>query len=186
MIAKRCPRCEKTLPVSQFNKATWYTKGGVKKVGLKCYCKRCQSMYQTNWRKENKKRIKEYNRVYKDKYRVYKQLFETDKEKECDTCGEIKDKTLFPKMGGKYLRHCKSCHSKYMKEYRRRVKGLPPPLVETDTHKQCGECDKFLSKTEFSKYSNHDKLKRKCKTCTTAYHSRYRFQKSLKKWNTKQ
>ena len=65
--------------------------------------------------------------------------------------------------------------------YRARAKGykLKDPLEETETHKQCGECRVLLPKTEFDKYSNHDKLSRKCRSCTKAYHSRYRFKKKL-------
>ena len=70
--------------------------------------------------------------------------------------------------------------------YRARAKGyiLKDPLIETKTHKQCGDCRLILPKTAFDKYSNHDKLSRKCRSCTKAYHSRYRFKKRL--CNTKQ
>ena len=72
--------------------------------------------------------------------------------------------------------------------YRAKAKGykLKDPLEETETHKQCGECRVLLPKTEFDKYSNHNKLKRKCRSCTKAYHSRYRFKQRQRLCTTKQ
>ena len=80
----------------------------------------------------------------------------------------------------------KDKNKEYLKQYykNRSRKGLDytktrPVLQETDSHKECGDCKELLPKSAFDKYSNHDKLKRNCRQCTKAYHSRYRFKQRL-------
>lgn len=59
MDSKRCPKCDKVLPLSNFNKSKWYTKDG-EKEGYKCYCRACMISYQREWRSKNPKAVKVY------------------------------------------------------------------------------------------------------------------------------
>ena len=164
MIAKRCGRCKKTLPISKFNPSK-HTKDG-----YNCYCRWCKAMYQTEWRRKNAEKVAKYREQEKELYQGYKPLYKTETHKECGTCGVVKPRKDFQMNGSYETRHCKVCYSKISSEYRRlkakrEGREMRLPMKETETHKECGCCGKMLPKSKFSKYTNLDKLNRRCKDC---------------------
>lgn len=114
---KTCARCKKTMPLSKFNKAK------SEKYGVKCYCKKCQALYQSEWRKKNQDKVKNYKEKDKkrDKGYVRKRpiLFKSDTHKECATCGAIHPRRMFQKVKDYERIHCISCYSKKRRLYHR-------------------------------------------------------------------
>ena len=55
---KRCPKCERVLPITEFSK------NKSKKDGLQRYCKQCQKAYNATYCQANKEAIKEYKAQY--------------------------------------------------------------------------------------------------------------------------
>ena len=68
---KRCPKCERVLPITEFNKSK------SRKDGLRSYCKECQKAMQAEYRQAHKDAIRkqkaEYYQAHKDKIAEYRQ-----------------------------------------------------------------------------------------------------------------
>ena len=60
---KVCLKCKQELPTSEF----WDSKDG--KNGLQSQCKKCKTKYVRKWRKENRERIAEQQKLYRMKNR---------------------------------------------------------------------------------------------------------------------
>lgn len=59
---KRCPKCERFLPITEFNKSK------SRKDGLQCYCKECQKAMQAEYRQANKDAIRKQKAEYYAEY----------------------------------------------------------------------------------------------------------------------
>ena len=60
---KRCPKCERFLPITEFNKSK------SRKDGLQCYCKECIRAKVAQYYQSNKDKIAEYRQANKDAIR---------------------------------------------------------------------------------------------------------------------
>lgn len=86
---KKCSRCGKLKPISEFHK------DNSSKDGLKCYCKECarnyylqnkqdRFKYSKRWKEENQDKVKQYDKKVKDRRREFLKSL----KKPCEKCGE--------------------------------------------------------------------------------------------------
>ena len=71
---KRCTKCNRELPISEFSK---YNKA---KDGLQGYCKECHSKYHQTYEQTNRQYINQYKRQYNKQFKGYYLYIILDKQ----------------------------------------------------------------------------------------------------------